>query len=211
MENGMTNKEKALIILEDVYKNAGPELKFNSVFELLVSVILSAQCTDMRVNKVTEKLFANFNTPEAIAAMDTEELEKYIKSCGLYKNKAKNIKETAKALLERFNGKVPQTREELMSLPGVGRKTANVILSVGYGKPAFAVDTHVFRVADRIGLADAKTPEDTEKQVTALIPEDKWGRAHHWLIHHGRRICHAQNPECEECPLKECCKKRSLS
>ena len=98
-----------------------------------------------------------------------------------------------------------------MSLPGVGRKTANVILSVGYGKPAFAVETHVFRVADRIGLADAKTPEDTEKQVTALIPEDKWGRAHHWLIHHGRRICHAQNPECEECPLKECCKKRSLS
>ena len=169
MENGMTNKEKALIILEDVYKNAGPELKFNSVFELLVSVILSAQCTDMRVNKVTEKLFANFNTPEAIAAMDTEELEKYIKSCGLYKNKAKNIKET------------------------------------------FAVDTHVFRVANRIGLADAKTPEDTEKQVTALIPEDKWGRAHHWLIHHGRRICHAQNPECEKCPLKECCKKRSLS
>ena len=138
--------------------------------------------------------------------MDLELLEDYIKSCGLYKNKAKNIKETATEIVKRFGGEVPHTREELMSLPGVGRETANVMLSVGFGKPAFAVDTHVFRVANRIGLADGKTPEDVEKQVTALIPEELWGNAHHWLIHHGRRVCHSQKPDCENCPLNKCCK-----
>ena len=202
----MTDNEKALNILENVYKDAGTALKFNSVFELLVSVILSAQCTDVRVNKVTSELFKKYNTPKAIADMDIAELEDYIKSCGLYKNKAKNIKAMANALLEIFEGNVPSTREELMSLPGVGRKTANVMLSVGFGKPAFAVDTHVFRVANRIGLADGKTPDDVEKQVTSIVPEEKWGNAHHWLIHHGRRICHAQNPDCENCPVRICCK-----
>lgn len=202
----MTDTEKILATLETVYHNAGPELKFNSPFELLISVILSAQCTDARVNKVTKELFANYNTPQAISEMDIALLESIIKSCGLYKSKAKNIKATATALLNDFNGNVPQTREELMSLPGVGRKTANVVLSVGYGKPAFAVDTHVFRVANRLGLASAKTPEDVEKQLTAVIPEQKWGKAHHWLIHHGRRICHAQRPACASCPLCDSCK-----
>lgn len=202
----MTDTEKILATLETVYHDAGPELKFNSPFELLISVILSAQCTDARVNKVTKELFANYNTPQAVSEMDIELLEDFIRSCGLYKSKAKNIKTTATALLNDFNGNVPQTREELMSLPGVGRKTANVILSVGYGKPAFAVDTHVFRVANRLGLALAKTPEDVEKQLTAIIPEQKWGKAHHWLIHHGRRICHAQRPACTSCPLCNSCK-----
>lgn len=202
----MTDTEKILATLETVYHDAGPELKFNSPFELLISVILSAQCTDARVNKVTKELFANYNTPQAVSEMDIELLESFIKSCGLYKSKAKNIKATATTLLDSFNGNVPQTREELMSLPGVGRKTANVILSVGYGKPAFAVDTHVFRVANRLGLAPAKTPEDVEKQLTAIIPEQKWGKAHHWLIHHGRRICHAQKPACTSCPLCDNCK-----
>lgn len=199
------NIDRAWECLENEYKDAKPALVFNNEFELIISVILSAQCTDVRVNKVTEKLFEKYNTPEAIAHMDIELLEEYIKSCGLYKNKAKNIKEASVAILERFGGRVPETREELMSLPGVGRKTANVVLSVGFGKPAFAVDTHVFRVANRIGFANGKTPDDVEKQVTALIPEEKWGKAHHWLIYHGRRVCHSRSPACDGCCVRGYC------
>lgn len=195
----------ALDILSDLYKDAKPALIFNNVFELLVSVILSAQCTDVRVNKTTQKLFEKYNTPELIANMDIELLEDYIRSCGLYKNKAKNIQEASRMICEKFAGKVPQTREELMSLSGVGRKTANVVLSVGFGKPAFAVDTHVFRVANRIGLANAKTPDEVEKQLTAIIPEKDWGKAHHWLIYHGRLVCHSQKPDCENCKVRGFC------
>lgn len=195
----------ALEVLGDLYKDAKPALVFNNVFELLVSVILSAQCTDVRVNKTTQKLFEKYNTPELIANMDIELLEDYIRSCGLYKNKAKNIQEASRMICEKFAGEVPQTREELMSLSGVGRKTANVVLSVGFGKPAFAVDTHVFRVANRIGLANAKTPDEVEKQVTAIIPKEIWGKAHHWLIYHGRLVCHSQKPDCENCKVREFC------
>lgn len=205
--NDVTNeKNKSVLdILSVLYKDAKPALIFDNVFELLVSVMLSAQCTDIRVNKTTKILFEKYNAPELIADMDIELLEDYIRSCGLYKNKAKNIHEASKMICEKFAGKVPQTREELMSLPGVGRKTANVVLSVGFGKPAFAVDTHVFRVANRIGLAHAKTPDEVEKQVTAIIPQENWGKAHHWLIYHGRFVCHSQKPDCENCKVKNLC------
>ncbi len=196
----------AVSTLSREYAHAKPALVFGNEFELLVSVILSAQCTDVRVNKVTEELFKQYNTPKAIAQMDIELLEDYIRSCGLYKNKANNIKAACAAILERFGGKVPDTREELMSLPGVGRKTANVVLSVAFGKPAFAVDTHVFRVANRIGIANGKTPDDVEKQVTAIIPKEDWGKAHHWLIYHGRQVCHSQRPDCKGCAVREYCK-----
>lgn len=199
------NNKKALDILSDLYRDAKPALIFNGTFELLVSVMLSAQCTDVRVNKTTQKLFEKYNTPKSIADMDIELLENYIRSCGLYKNKAKNIQAASKAICENFGGKVPETREELMSLPGVGRKTANVVLSVGFSKPAFAVDTHVFRVANRIGLANAKTPDEVEKQITAIIPSENWGKAHHWLIYHGRLVCHSQKPDCENCKIKSYC------
>lgn len=206
MNDIIDEKNKAALdILSDLYKDAKPALIFNNVFELLVSVILSAQCTDVRVNKTTQKLFEKYNTPELIANMDIELLEDYIRSCGLYKNKAKNIQEASRMICEKFAGKVPQTREELMSLSGVGRKTANVVLSVGFGKPAFAVDTHVFRVANRIGLANAKNPDEVEKQLTAIIPENDWGKAHHWLIYHGRLVCHSQKPDCENCKVREFC------
>lgn len=201
----MDDKLSALNLLSEIYADAKPALVFKNEFELLVSVILSAQCTDVRVNLVTKKLFEHYSTPSAIAKMDTALLEEYIKSCGLYKNKAKNIKETSVMLCERFDGKVPSTREELMQLPGVGRKTANVVLSVAFGVPAFAVDTHVFRVSNRIGLANGKTPDEVEAQVTALLPENLWGKAHHWLIYHGRRVCHSQKPDCAGCQLKPYC------
>ncbi|MBE5818364.1 MAG: endonuclease III [Clostridiales bacterium] len=199
------DQRSALNLLSQLYADAKPALVFNNEFELLVSVILSAQCTDVRVNLVTKKLFADYSTPSAIAQMDISLLEEYIKSCGLYKNKAKNIKEASIMLCERFGGKVPSTREELMQLPGVGRKTANVVLSVAFGKPAFAVDTHVFRVSNRIGLANGKTPDEVEAQVTALLPEELWGKAHHWLIYHGRKVCHSQKPDCAGCQLKAHC------
>ena len=201
----MDDKLSALNLLSEIYADAKPALVFKNEFELLVSVILSAQCTDVRVNLVTKKLFEHYSTPSAIAKMDITLLEEYIKSCGLYKNKAKNIKEASIMLCERFDGKVPSTREELMQLPGVGRKTANVVLSVAFGVPAFAVDTHVFRVSNRIGLANGKTPDEVEAQVTALLPENLWGKAHHWLIYHGRRVCHSQKPDCAGCQLKPYC------
>lgn len=207
MENDMIlqKNKNALEILGKTYKNAKPALVFKNEFELLVSVMLSAQCTDVRVNKTTEKLFENYNTPDSVANMDIALLEDYIRSCGLYKNKAKNIKAASIVICEKFGGNVPQTREELMSLPGVGRKTANVVLSVGFCKPAFAVDTHVFRVANRIGLANGKTPDEVEKQVTAIIPQEDWGKAHHWLIYHGRQVCHSQRPDCENCCVRLQC------
>ena len=200
------DKQQALNVLCELYADAKPALVFKNEFELLVSVILSAQCTDTRVNIVTEKLFRDYSTPSAIAQMDLALLEEYIKSCGLYKNKAKNIKEASIMLCERFSSQVPSTMEELMQLPGVGRKTANVVLSVGFGKPAFAVDTHVFRVSNRIGLANGKTPDEVEAQVTSLMPENLWGKAHHWLIYHGRKVCHSQKPNCQECKLQPYCK-----
>jgi endonuclease-3 len=153
------------------------------------------------VNKVTKTLFTRFPGPAELARLAPEELEPYVKSCGVYKNKARNIVLTCRALLERFGGEVPHTMEELTTLPGVGRKTANVVLSNAFGQDAIAVDTHVFRVTNRLGLVRAKTPEETERQLMERIPKDQWSRAHHWLIRHGRQVCHARGPECARCPV----------
>ncbi|MBE7092355.1 MAG: endonuclease III [Clostridiales bacterium] len=192
--------------LEQMYPQADTELKFNSEYELLVAVILSAQCTDKRVNQVTEQLFKEYNTPEKMITLSQSELENKIFSCGFYKNKAKNILETSKILVEKYNGKVPDNLKELQSLAGVGRKTANVVAAVAFNIPAIAVDTHVFRVANRIGLTNAKNELNTELQLQKVIPKEKWLRVHHLIIWHGRRCCDARKPKCDICLIKEYCK-----
>jgi len=185
-----------------------PALKFSSPYELLVAVILSAQCTDERVNKVTEKLFKEYNTPEKMITLSQEELERYIFSCGLYHSKAKNILKTSLDIIEKFNGNVPNTLEELRSLAGVGRKTANVVYSVAFGGNAIAVDTHVFRVSNRIGLVNEKDVLKTEKSLMKIIDEKDWSRSHHYLIYLGRSFCKAGKPDCENCPIKAECRKK---
>ena len=191
--------------LKRVYPEATCALVHADPYQLLVATILSAQCTDRQVNKVTAVLFTKFNKPEDFAALTPEELEPYIKSCGFYHTKAKNIVLTSRAILEKHGGQVPENMQELSALPGVGRKTSNVVLSNAFGQDAIAVDTHVFRVTNRIGLANAKTVEETERQLMKTIPQEKWSRAHHWLIRHGRVICHARKPECEICPIRPWC------
>ena len=191
--------------LQQSYPDATCELEFGSEFQLLIAVILSAQCTDKRVNIVTKELFKAANSPEAIVDMPLETLEGYIKSCGLYKNKAANIKACCEDLVIKFGGKVPDTMEQLISLPGVGRKTANVMLSVAFGKPAIAVDTHVFRVAHRLGLSCGKTPDDVEKDLCALFEPKDYRDVHFLLIRHGRDCCHARGPECEICAVNSLC------
>nr|WP_276938186.1 endonuclease III [Helcococcus sueciensis] len=200
----LTKEEKleALRILYEYFPDAGPELNYNNEFELLCAVMLSAQTTDVRVNIVTEELFKKFKTPYDYLDADIKDIEELIKSIGLYKNKAKNLKNTAEILVEKFDGKVPNTREELESLPGVGRKTANVVLSVAFGIPAIAVDTHVHRTANRIGLVRSKNVWETEQQLMELIPKEDWFKAHHVLILYGRRISKARNPDCENDPIK---------
>ena len=198
-------KLEELKILEETYRGAIPELKFDSVFELLVAVILSAQCTDKRVNQVTEKLFPIANTPEKILQLGQIELEKIIKPCGYFHAKAKHIFETSKILIDEYGGEVPKDFDELIKLPGVGRKTANVVTSVAFKTPAIAVDTHVFRLANRLKLAEGKTPLEVEMGLQKIIPREKWADAHHWLIWHGREICKARNPKCSDCPLNEIC------
>lgn len=201
-------KKKALqiadILLTD-YPNPIPALKFSSNFELLIAVILSAQCTDERVNKVTETLFKRANTPEKMAQLTQEELEKYIFSCGLYRSKAEHIISASKDILVKFNGQVPDNLKDLQSLSGVGRKTANVVFSVAFGGCAIAVDTHVFRVSNRLGLAKAKTPLEVEKQLMGVLPKEKWSHLHHSIIFHGRQICSARNPKCADCRLNALC------
>ena len=196
-----TSLDNVLEALEKTYYDASCALEFGNPFELLISTILSAQCTDRQVNKVTAVLFERFPSPQHFAALTPEELEPYVKSCGVYKNKARNIVMTCRALLERYEGRVPETMEELITLPGVGRKTANVVLSNAFGQDAIAVDTHVFRVANRIGLARGKTPEEVEKQLQQNVPKQKWSAAHHWIIRHGRQICSARKPCCSQCPV----------
>lgn len=197
--------DEILEILKESYPKATIALHYSTPFELLVATILSAQCTDKRVNMITEKLFAKYNKPEDFASLSTEELGEMIRSCGFYHNKSKNIIATSRILLEKYNGQVPDKREELIQLPGVGRKTANVVLSNAFRQDAIAVDTHVFRVSNRIGLAKANNVKETEKQLMKNIPKSKWSRAHHWLIHHGRNICKARRPLCEECPIDHLC------
>jgi endonuclease-3 len=170
-----------------------------------VAVILSAQCTDERVNKVTAVLFEKYNTPQKMVSLSQSQLEKYIFSCGFYRMKSAHILSASQDILEKFQGEVPSTIEELTSLAGVGRKTANVVYSVAFGGDAIAVDTHVFRVSNRLGLAKGKTPEEVEKGLQKSIPKSDWSKAHHWLIWHGRKICHSQKPACQDCPLAFCC------
>ncbi len=186
-----------------------PELHYNNPFELLVAVILSAQCTDKRVNMVTPALLEEYPTAEVLAQATPEAIYEYIKSVSYPNNKAKALVGMAKKLTADFGGVVPDDLDALMMLPGVGRKTANVILSVVFDRPAMAVDTHVFRVAERIGLTtNSKSPLETEKMLTANIPEEHIARAHHWLILHGRYVCKARRPECERCFLTDLCRYR---
>lgn len=198
-------KQEILKRLEEVYVDAVPALHFANPYQLLVATILSAQCTDVRVNKVTEKLFIKYKNAEELAAADFDELCDDIHSCGCYSVKAKNLIGTAKMLVEQYGGQVPPDMDELTKLPGVGRKTANVVLSNAFGIPGFAVDTHVFRVSNRLGLANAKDVLKTEEQMCALIPKEKWGNAHHWIIYHGRQVCHARKPACDTCFLRDLC------
>ncbi|NMB26487.1 MAG: endonuclease III [Tissierellia bacterium] len=197
--------KEAINILLELYPDAKAELNYSSSFELLIATILSAQCTDVQVNKTTEKLFKDYKTPEDYLGLTEEELGEMIRSCGFYKTKSKNILATSKLIVENFNGQVPDTLEELITLPGVGRKTANVVLSNAFGKPAIAVDTHVFRVSNRIGLADSKNVLDTERDLMDNIDKKTWSKAHHLLIFHGRRICKARKPLCKNCPLTDYC------
>lgn len=201
----MNSNQEMLRELERLYPNAKPALKYESPYELLIAVILSAQCTDERVNQVTQKLFREHNTPQTMLSLSQEELEKYIYSCGFYHNKAAHILSASRDILEKFNGAVPDNLEDLQSLDGVGRKTANVVYSVAFGKDAIAVDTHVFRVANRTGLAVGKTPFEVECGLMQTIPKDKWSKTHHLLIWHGRKVCHSQRPDCKNCTLSVWC------
>lgn len=202
-------KEKAALIVEtlaEIFADK-PALKFRTPYELLVAVILSAQCTDERVNKVTEVLFEKYDTPEKMLTLSTSELEKYIFSCGFYRMKAAHILSTSADIINKFGGKVPDNLEDLRSLAGVGRKTANVVYSVAFKGNAIAVDTHVFRVANRIGLAASKDVLKVENQLMDIIEEKDWSRAHHYLIYLGRSFCSSRAPKCEECPVKDLCEK----
>lgn len=201
--------EKSVIIfdaLNTMHSQPVCELEYRTPFELLVAVILSAQCTDKRVNIITPLLFEKYNTAEAFAKLELEELIPYIKSCGFFNSKAKNIIGAAKAIMQNYGGKVPETVEELVKLDGVGRKTANVVYSVAFGGNAIAVDTHVFRVSRRLGIAQSNTPDGVERELQDFFPENIWSIVHHLLIHHGRYICKARSPLCENCLLTKECK-----
>lgn len=197
--------KEVLEILNEIYPEAKAELSHNNPFELLIATILSAQCTDVRVNKVTESMFKELKEPSDYIELGQELLEKKIRSCGLSKTKSKNIIGTCNMIINDYDGKVPETIESLMKLPGVGRKTANVVASNAFGIPAIAVDTHVFRVSNRLGLADSKNVANTEKDLMENIPKERWTKSHHQLIFLGRRICKARNPQCHKCPLNSYC------
>ena len=196
---------KTLDILEETYPEAECALDHRNVFELLVCVVLSAQTTDKSVNRISPELFAKYPDAQALSEADQADVEEILHSIGMYRTKAKNIISLAKELVIRYHGMVPDTYDELVELPGVGRKTANVVLSVGFGVQRIAVDTHVFRVANRIGLVHEKDVLKTELALMECIPEDRWSRTHHSLIFHGRNICDARKPKCKECPLTELC------
>jgi endonuclease-3 len=192
-------------ILEGMHPEAMCALDHRSSYELLVAVVLSAQTTDVSVNKVTPELFRKYPDPASLAAADQADVMDTIKTIGLYRNKSANIIKLAQKLTEDYDGIVPSDFDELVKLPGVGRKTANVVMAEAFGKPAIAVDTHVFRVANRIGLTDADDVNKTEDQLKERLPEEQWIRAHHLLIFHGRKVCHARKPDCEACGLNEIC------
>ena len=199
------SKKAILAGLKELYPTAGPELNFSNPYETLVAVMLSAQCTDKQVNKVTPALFERYPTAADMAAASVEDVYPMVKSCG-FKTKASNIVEACRQIMLLHGGEVPGDMKALTALPGVGQKTANVVLANAFGVPTIAVDTHVFRVSNRLGLAEAKNVELTEEQLKKAIPKKDWVAAHHWLIFHGRRVCHARNPECMTCALSTLCK-----
>ncbi len=205
----MDKKTAKLIVqkLSTVFADK-PALEFSTPYELLVAVVLSAQCTDERVNKVTRKLFSVANTPEGMLKLSQQELESYVFSCGLYKSKAKHILSASRDIVQKFNNNVPENLEDLRTLAGVGRKTANVVYSVAFGGDAIAVDTHVFRVANRIGLTKAGNVLATEKGLMKILDKSDWSKSHHYLIYLGRSFCKAHKPDCQNCPISEYCKKQ---
>lgn len=206
----MTKAERYKNVLQWFEANAqsaATELHYDNPFQLLIAVMLSAQCTDKRVNTITPPLFEAYPTPEALAAASPDEVYEFIKSCSYPNNKAKNLVKMAQKLVNDFGGEVPADIDSLLTIPGVGRKTANVMLAVAFDVPAMPVDTHVFRVSNRLGLTDnAKTPLEVEKELVKHIPKELLSKAHHWLILHGRYVCTARKPKCEECGLREYCK-----
>lgn len=204
-------KEKVneiLDLLEKEYPDAECALDYDSVFHLLLAVVLSAQTTDVSVNKVTPELFKKYETPKQLARAGENEVAEIIRTIGMYRTKSKNIINLAKMLVEKYDGIVPESDEELVKLPGVGRKTANVVMAVGFGHQRIAVDTHVFRVSNRIGLVNESDVLKTELALMKTIPENRWTKTHHSLIFHGRRCCTARNPKCDECVIKDLCKKK---
>ena len=194
-----------LEVLSRLYPDARTELVFNNPFDLLIAVMLSAQCTDRQVNKITANLFKKYRTPGDIAVLSPDELAMDIRGCGLYRNKSKNIVNTCRILVERYDSEIPDDMDELLSLPGVGRKSASVVLIAAYGKPAMPVDTHVFRLARRLGLSRGKTPDAVEKDLLSIIPPAQLGHVHHQMIFHGRRVCTARKPRCAGCQLQNFC------
>jgi endonuclease-3 len=204
----LLNKEGIADVLKELskeYGNSKTALNFKSPFQLLVSTMLAAQSTDVQVNKVTKDLYKAFPDAKSFLKLSIEELENRIRTIGLFRSKARNILATCRMLVKKYNGKVPKERDQLLQLPGVGRKTANVVLSVAFNHDAIAVDTHVFRVTNRIGLAQAEDVLKTEKQLMENIPRNKWSEAHHWLIWHGRNVCKAQSPRCSICIISNYC------
>ncbi len=200
-----TQVTEIINILSTSYPSAESELDFSNPFECLIATMLSAQCTDQRVNAITAVLFKETNKPEDMIKLTEDALQQRIKSCNYYKTKSKHILATCRLLIDQYSGQVPADRDSLMKLPGVGRKTANVVLSNVFGVPALAVDTHVLRVSNRLGLASSKDPLQTEQQLMQVIPKKEWSAAHHWLILHGRRMCHARKPNCLSCQLRNLC------
>lgn len=204
-------KNKAIMVLDQLsalYPEAGTRLVFNNIFELLVAVVLSAQSTDEQVNRVTADLFRVADTPAKMAKLDLAELEELISGVGIYKNKARHVHELSQMLEERYEGQVPGSFEELLTLPGVGRKSANVVMAVGFHQPGLGVDTHVQRVAYRTGLVSGKRNEASEMELKKQIPPERWGEAHHLLIYHGRNTCQARKPDCQSCVLANYCSQR---
>ncbi len=200
------NRSAILSKLEKKYQGTETALDYQSPFQLLISTLLAAQSTDVQVNKIMTPFYADHPDAASIAKLPLDYIEARISKIGLYRNKAKNMLKTANMIMDEFDGEVPRTQKELESLAGVGRKTANVVRSIAFGEPAIAVDTHVFRVSNRLGLANAKDVVKTEEQLMKRVPKEKWSEAHHWLIWHGRKLCKAQKPLCDQCELREHCK-----
>ncbi len=197
--------DKIYTSLQQMHKDAKCELEFTTPYELLIAVILSAQCTDKRVNVATAKLFKVYNTPAVVATLTIDDLKPYIYSCGFYNNKGKNIIAMSKSLVELYGGEVPCDFDALVSLSGVGRKTASVVMAVAFNVPAVPVDTHVFRVSHRLGISEGSTPDKVEQDIKAKFPPEQWNTLHHYMIFHGRYICHSRNPNCNECGLMQFC------